>query len=661
MERVNAEIAEMLRDSNVQVRLDAVRRFTEPEIFPADLYRLALGDEDWRVRKEAANQFIQSRAAEKQAGFLIDLLQHPDNAGLRNAAIEILIGLGATAIPVLVHRLPTEGAEVRKFIVDILGEIGHPSCIDNLLPHLQDADANVQYAVVETLGKLRAETAVDSLLDLLDQADVGLRFTIFEALAVIGANVPVARIAQFAEDRLLRKVVYSCLGRLGEVQSLPLLVAGTADPLRKSREAALLAIGGLIEKLAATIPLPEVPMDHGDFDQLILEFLGQEDPSFRRAACYALCLRPTREALWKILPLLADEGLRSDVVAACRRMPESLLLSLLEDAAPEGEVAPYLIYLFGELQRREILPLAEAGLQADKSQLRYISILTLGKIGALRSIPLLGGRFLDSVPEIREAAAESLRLLGALAPKEVADVLGPFLESNDSGLRLLAVRTLGSLPAEKVEDSLLLALKDYAPEVRCEALRSLKGLVSPRLISGLSLALIDEIADVRRLAAEALGAFPPQRVMSILASAAEDQDPWVRMSAFRSISGGDEKSVEALLRKGVADEVGMVVIAALDTLARLLPDRAGKYFCQALENSDPEVVATAVRLLLADGQGFQLLTHGSAAVRLAAIQELERQEAKIWTGWFADCLNSENDPQVRAALATALRRGRAGE
>jgi len=659
MKLMTPEIAKLLKDPKVEIRLGAVRRFAESPVFPADLYLLALGDEDWRVRKEAAKQFIQAPDADSQSGFLIDLLRHPDNAGLRNAAIEILIGLGATAISELVRRLASENAEVRKFIIDILGEIGHPDCVADLLPHLQDENANVRYAVVETLGKLRAGEAVDALLDLLDEADTGLCFTILEALAAIGRGVPVARIAPFSENHLLRKAVFGCLGKLGEVQALPLLVSGTADPLRKTRETALLAIGDLIKGLSAEIALPKVSAQQSDFEEVILNYLDHQDLALRRAACYALCLQPTRSGLLKLLPLLADEELRADVIAVGWRLPEELLFGFLEEKTA-SEMAQYLIFLFGELRCQSIIPLATASLQSEHKQLRYVSCLALGKVAALQAIPLLGDRLLDPVDEIRSVAAESLRMLGFQAPQEVAQTLTPYLESNEAEVRLLAVRTLGSLPSEKVAEPLLLALKDVAPAVRCEALRSLKGGDSQRLLAGLSLALTDEVSDVRRLAAEALAAFPPQRVLPILTNAVEDPDPWVRMAAIRAIPGGDEKSIETILRKGLADAVGVVVIAALETLVRVLPRSAEDDLWPALENADPEVVGTAVRLLLAKEAGEKLLAHDSAAVRLAAVKGLEHQEEKIWINLLSNRLGKEEDAKVRAALANALRRGRAG-
>jgi len=243
----HAEIEKLLTDSVVEKRLQAARQLAQLDGFAEPLFLQALGDEDWRVRKEAIGYFMQQANAVLKVEPIIDQLANPDNAGLRNAAIEILIGLGAQVVKILLQRMTAVDAEVRKFIVDILGEITCPSCVPALLPYLHDEDENVRYAVVETLGKLGSPDAVKGLLDLLEEADAGLQFTIFEALTAIGKGVPAAPLLAYAQNTLLRKSVLKCLGQLGDAAAIPVLLKGLSDPLRKNREVALLAFGRLIE------------------------------------------------------------------------------------------------------------------------------------------------------------------------------------------------------------------------------------------------------------------------------------------------------------------------------------------------------------------------------------------------------------------------------
>lgn len=653
------ELEALLQDEQVEKRLQAARELSHLTTFAEQLFVQALGDEDWRVRKEAVTYFMQQVDAAERAETVADLLSHPDNVGLRNAAIEILIGLGPQVVGLLFARLACADAEVRKFIIDILGEIGYSSCVAELLPYLQDEDENVRYAVVETLGKLRSVAAVGALLDLLDNSEAGLQFTIFEALAAIGEGVPVERILPYARNTLFRKSVFNCLGQLGSADAIPVLLNGLSDPLRKNREVALLSFGRLIKSLSVT-DCPEVDPQSDQVVGRLLDFLMSDDPAYRRAACYVLSLFPEVGIIRKILPLLADEDLRADVVAAAKFIPKTILTAFVNSVSLDDETALYLIFLLGELGYDEIESLALEGIKSENPQFRYASTIALGKICASEAIERLSDALADEIPEIREAASDALCLIGRAEPEAIIKTVTPYLESPEIVLRILAVRTLGALPPEAVESYLLLALKDAVPDVRCEALRGLSGNSSSRLLSGLSLALTDENSDVRRLAAAAVGTFPAKQSTAILEYALDDSDPWVRMTALKGLTGTDEETLTALLTRGLEDPVGLVVIAALETLERLLPDAAAPFLLKALGHEDMEVVDTSVRLLMRSDSGGELLSHERPLVRLKAIKEMQRSSVAGWQALFEERLGCEQDKQVRQALEDALRMRGAG-
>ncbi len=649
------ELQAKLNDPQVESRLAAVNEFSRLDEFPTGLFVQALGDDDWRVRKEAVTWFLQLPDARSHTAIVLQQLRHPDNAGLRNAAIEILISLGSRALPALTHELTVADAEVRKFIVDILGEIGDSNCATNLLPLLQDDDENVCYAAAETLGKLRATEAVGPLLELLESGDAGLRFTVFEALSAIGAGVPAVRILHYCEDRLLRKAVFNCLGQIADPQGLPALLDGLSDPLRRVREAAVMALGTLLGNLDDQVVEEALQGRSLELKPQLGELLHHQDQTMRAAACQVLSLVADADALEQLLPLLADESLRPQVVAACKRFPSELLTRQF-DAELSEEKAVFLIYLAGELQLSAVAPLAQRMLDAENPQLRYSAVLTLGKIAHLPSAGLLSTALSDAIPDIRTAAAESLKRLGDIDAEAVVVAVSPFLEAPTDDLRLLAVRILGGLTSEQVEDALLMALKDVSSQVRCEALRGLNGGSSARLLSGLTLALTDEAADVRRLAAEAMAAFPAAKVNSILTHALDDADPWVRMAAIRSIQSGGPQELEKIIARGLADDVGLVVIAALEAAVRLLPETAEAKLIAALEQDDEEVIRTAVRLLVAGGAGAQALNHDRPSVRLLAVEEII-QDAPVGTNALLEKRASEEtEPTVRQAIERALRR-----
>ncbi len=634
------DLQTMLNAEQVETRLEAVRAFKQIAEFPESLFVKALGDNDWRVRKEAVLWFLQLPEAASRNTILLEQLQHPENAGLRNAAIEILISLGRQAIPDLTSELPRANAEVRKFIVDILGEIGSLGAIQHLLPVLQDEDENVRYAAVETLGKLRAIDAVEPLLELLKSADTGLAFTVFAALSSIGAGVPAKPLLGYCADPLLRKTVFNCLGKIGDPDGIQSLFEGLADPLRKVREAAVLGLGSLIRQVDDQVLLEAFKGQSLQACQPLIELLTHQDGQMRAAASQILSLFPSPEVIDQLLPLLAEERLRADLLVAFRRIPKALFYGLFA----------------ADLSIKDAAPVALELLTAEDPQLRFAAVMTLGKIGQVSAAALLGDRLNDDLLEIKEAAVEALQQLARLDAEVVVRCVCPYLESADAQLRMLVVRTLGQLDSTAGEDCLLMALKDSSAQVRCEALRGLNGGNSQRLFSGLTLALTDEVADVRRLAAEALGVFPADQANLVLAHAGEDSDPWVRMAAISAFREGEPQQLQAVIDRGLADPVGLVVIAALEAALGLLPGSAAVKFLAALDHQDEEVVRTATRLLVAVGDAESVLADPRSPVRLYALAEIAQADIDTWRPLLEKQLSAEVDPAVRSELEQLLRR-----
>jgi predicted Zn finger-like uncharacterized protein len=212
------------------------------------LLYLALGDDSWRVRKEAVDAVLAAAPATEAIEELVDLLLVSENAGLRNAAVDILQSLGEQALPFLYRRLVHEDAGVRKFVVDILGGIGATAAVPKLLPVLDDTDPNVAAAAAESLGNIAAAEAVPVLIRSLAKEDLLFRYSVLEALKKIGKPVPLSVLAPLANLPLLRKAVFDCLRSIGTVEAVPLLIEGLSERARNVREAAMLAVATIYQR-----------------------------------------------------------------------------------------------------------------------------------------------------------------------------------------------------------------------------------------------------------------------------------------------------------------------------------------------------------------------------------------------------------------------------
>src|SRR5512135_1017360 len=114
----------------------------------------AMQDVSWRVRKTAVEILFQDYAVEEYIDGLIQLLHIEDNAGARNSAIEALIRLGRKASVYLIEAFKTPNKDVRKFIIDVLGELMDNRSLGLMLEAIRDEDENVRATAVEQLGKV---------------------------------------------------------------------------------------------------------------------------------------------------------------------------------------------------------------------------------------------------------------------------------------------------------------------------------------------------------------------------------------------------------------------------------------------------------------------------------------------------------------------------
>lgn len=599
------------------------------ESLPA-LHR-ALGDESWRVRKEAVDLFLALPAASSLCGEICEHLHSQDNAGLRNAAVEILTRIGRPSLPLLLDELTCQDHDVRKFALDILGEIGDPNAATAMVRSLADEDDNVRAAAAENLGKLRVVEVVPALLDALEQADLLLRFTILEALGQIGAKVPVDRLLPLGADRMVRKALFDCLGRVGGLEALPVLVAGLDDEMRNVREAATVALIGIGRSGGADFWRQFAELAGPSRADALVELLSSSSEEEVRHAALTLlgACGETRHAR-HLLTLADDETLGEAAIQALTAMGRHAACSLTE-LWPEADsrTRTCLAYVIGAAHCRPGCSLLIEGLGSDDLELRLMSARALGELGETVAFSPLVAALREPSEELRREATQALSRMAASAATEVVGMLRPLVSEADPGLRAAAIRILGVCATPEVGGMLHFALKDEAAEVRRAAVRAIEARPGEEQVTSLMLALTDEDADVRRLAAEALGASGEQAAVSALELALKDEDIWVRAAAVRSLGRIGGAEAERLIEGALGDPVGLIAIAALETLGQLDPGRLESAAMLALRHGDEEVVNSAIQLLVGSGNsawletgGIDLLNHRHWEVRLNAARAM---------------------------------------
>ena len=663
MDELKSQLMSRLSSADSEARIVVARGLADLAEPSMQLFARCLGDDDWRVRKAAVEAFFQLGQPLNFVSELIELLHHQENAGLRNSAIEILIGLGPLAVSALQQEIRCPDEEVRKFVIDILGEIGDDRCADDLIEALADKDVNVRYAAAETLGKLESTRAVPALLALMADPDPGLKFTILQSLAKIGGEIPVAALQPYLANSLLRKALFDCFARIGGAEVVPDLVRGLVDPMRNAREAALRGLGGLHATQADIIAAALAGADQARIAEYLETILKGEDHDLKEAALTLYGYVGRHHDLRALLTCIGDERLRHAALEAFELLGEESVSRLVgQGAGLSPDERLFLVFVGGELGFSGVLPLAREAVVSIDSQFRFAGGRALGCLGEEDDLERILALLDDEVPEIKDTAAEALAVFGRRYHARVIRRLAPLLTDADPKKRMRIVRVLSLIDGDEIVDLLLKAFKDPSSNVRCEAIRALQGRHSPSIHSGLTLALTDESGEVRRLAVTALGGAPKESAFPALNLAAGDADPWVRAAVMRALATFPGGEVTELLRRGMADGVGLVAIAALETATALVPDIAGQMLEQALEHSDEEVVKSAIALLgrLRGPDWIEpcqeaLLNHPHWDVRVHAARVLGESKLPQARELLESRLLIEGEGMVRQALETAIR------
>ena len=120
-----------------------------------------MGDDDFRIRKEALEAALCWPDPLVVVERLVEALGEPDNIGRRNAAVEAVTRLQGVAVEPLLRALASL-PEHRKVLVDVLGAIGDRRAAPALTAALGDSDPNVRAAAAEAVREAWARRPTTS-------------------------------------------------------------------------------------------------------------------------------------------------------------------------------------------------------------------------------------------------------------------------------------------------------------------------------------------------------------------------------------------------------------------------------------------------------------------------------------------------------------------
>lgn len=637
----------------------------------------ALGDSDWRVRKEAVQLAIVRAEELALISPLVSAICQGENVGLRNAALDVLEALGDVAAPALIAALPGVPEHARKFVVEALGESGGEEVVEELGKAALSDDVNVAGEAIEALAHIGGAAAERVIRGRLQAKEPFLRLAALDALNRRDAVIEWEQLAPLLEERLLRRVTLVALGRTSSEQALPPLLHALEDASLQVVAAASLALVRLLPTLDA----------QGEPATTGLLALSAKARTALRGMFESECEVETRRAASELLVHARDLDALSGVVTQLARETPSPQLARSLRAWGPAAVSPLLALArrFENSQERAValelaadLALEEASsgsrsaaaaqaalreaLQDEAAVVVCAALRCFNQWAQPEDAQALLAHTLSQDSVVARTAAGALEALAQREPETVERALaGVNLDGPQGAVLSPVVATLGG---SRALDLLQVLMSVDDSEVRRAALLGLGRVGGERAAGLVALALADEDIEVQIVAAQVLGRVRDESGgspgMEGLVHAAASEFPQVRAAAARALGQTESPQAADALLALVCDADAGVAIAAVDALGQLHPEALAQRLDGALAHADPEVVKTALSALsdcmdpAAPERLVAALEHPAWDVRQLSGELLGELSVVHAKDALQRALARESDDLAREALVQAL-------
>jgi len=654
------ELKRLLKDDDVEVRretLESLKGLRNDTCI--DLLLSAMEDMSWRVRKTAIDILLEDYPVEAYIKGLIHLLYRDENAGARNSAIEALVRLSKKATPFLIEAFHTHNRDVRKFIIDVLGEFKDSRSLPLMLTALKDDDENVRITAIEHIGKVGESSVVDALIEILEGGDLWTAYPAADALGRIGDSNAIPALIKALDKKTLREPAMKALSFIADIETLKYIIPYLEDSSKTIQEEAIRCIERFYHKGASEEFITgEIRKLLGDNAlKILIEYAWSKKSDVRIAAILILGLMKDERAYSPLLEISQEEKLAEDVKRALvfigRDRPESLLTLFETDKIYQKR---FICEVAERIASPVYCDVLENLLEHEDGHIRSLAAIALSKLGDLRAIEPIRRLLSDLYEDVQEAAVDALTNLSS--GLSIDELIGMLNDTNPV-LRKNAALLLGRIGAIEAIPDLGFALKDGDVSVRKAAVEAFSLLKTEESIRFLILALTDENPDIRISSALSLGSIGGKGIFEALSLLLSDSHESVRAAASKAIGMfRDVRAVKPLIEI-LSDKNGFVVTTAIESLGVIGGDEAKSALLGMLSSDDREVRRTTIKALSSfedvGGELLPFLKDTDWSTRMAAVQVLGKKIESTLRKELEKLLDIEEDPIVRKAVEESLK------
>jgi HEAT repeat protein len=514
----------------------------------APLLVTALGDADWRVRKEAVGVASAMSPREPVLDVLAAALDKKDDVGLRNAAVEALRAIGLPSLPVAERAFATLDPDGRKLAVEVLAGIDDAAVTGTLARALADSDENVRIAAAEALAKTTSAraAATELLLEALRaSAPPDMRLACLRSLDTLGAVLSLEELEPHASDPLTKPAAVRLFARSPAPRATLLCATALDDSSRTVvREAARALAMRIPQSRAEELEIVSRTLApaHEPLERLREMASEDADPEVRSGALLVLGLVRHPDDAARFVDALADEAIAEAAELALRLYGQNdahALLTATKTAAPPARGAA--ISIVPQVTRDgDALAVLRDALAAEEHDVVVAALRSLSQVGQAEDLARAAFLASNENPSVSLAAAHALAALTEKWPEEAKQ---QWLRIREEEEATLAGCVLAACISREQADE----------GRRVEYL--VRGAGHPE-------------ARVRCVAIEGLGGFAGSSdAKAAVTFAVADEEPSAALSAVRSLAAlGDAEALERVIQRS---KDASLVSAACDALRRM--------------------------------------------------------------------------------------------
>lgn len=650
-----------LRDSDVEIRREALESLRgRPDETSLNLLLGCMEDPSWRIRNAALDILLEEHPVERYISGLINLLYREDNAGARNSAMEALSRLNRKATPFLLEAFNTPNADVRKFILDVLGGFKDGRSLPLMLNALRDEDENVRAAAIEHIGTTGEPSVVDALIDIIESDDIWTAYPAADALGRIGNGKAVPALIKALDRKTLRVPVIKSLSLIGDPDSFKYIIPFLEDRSKIVQEETLRSIERFYQKgLEEEFIAGEIKRLVGEkaFD-IISRQAWSDKPDVRGSAILILGLMKDERAYNPLLGISQEQVFAGAVKRAFvfigKDKPETLIGLMGNESLYQKR---FICEVAATIASPIYYPIFLKLLKDEDGHVRSIAALGLAKIGESEAVKHIETLLADRFEDVQETAVEALSRLGRWLS---VDKFVAMLHNANPTLRKNAALILGKIGAASAVSALGFALKDGSASVRKACVQSFSMLKTEDSIQFLILALTDEDPDIRVSAALSLGGMGGEGVFEPLSLLLSDPDDSVRGAVSKAFGLLRDRRAVAPLISLLSDKNGFVVTTTIESLSKIGGDEARSSLLDMLSSPDREIRRTAIKALSSfeniEDRLIPYLHDDDWATRMAAVEVLSGRAKGFIRNELEKLLDTEEDAIVKRAVEEGLKK-----